>query len=163
MRNIQAKARDNARTPMQVRRFWCRLGCIDLISLNSQWDSSKNAGFTAGTPWMRVHDDYEEWNVESQRNKPTSILNFYATLFQLRKDHLALVSRSFLPTAVPRADTPSRSRSTAISSRSKLRTRRYSPISRSSPTLLDCSSFSTLLRRLFRTISRKSTGSAMQN
>ena len=92
MHDIQGKARDNARTPMQVRRK-----LVDSISLSdgfdSQWDSSKNAGFTTGdTPWMRVHDDYKEWNVKSQREKPNSLMNFYTRLFQLRKDYLALVS-----------------------------------------------------------------------
>lgn len=36
MRSILAKSRDHARTPMQ-------------------WNSGKNAGFTDGTPWLKVN------------------------------------------------------------------------------------------------------------
>lgn len=75
---LQAKARDNARTPMQ-------------------WDTSAHAGFTdeSVTPWMRVHDDYKEWNVEVEQKNPDSINNFWRKLFKLRNDHLALVYGDF--------------------------------------------------------------------
>ena len=39
--------RDNARTPMQ-------------------WDDSENAGFTTGTPWIRVNPNYLEINAKQQ-------------------------------------------------------------------------------------------------
>lgn len=74
---LRAKARDNARTPMQ-------------------WDSSKNAGFTQGKPWMRIHDDYKEWNVEAQSKDPNSVNSFYKQLLQLRKDNLIMVSHGCL-------------------------------------------------------------------
>lgn len=74
---LRAKSRDNARTPMQ-------------------WDTSADAGFTkSGKPWMRVHDDYKEWNVEVQRKNPDSINNFYTKLFETRKENLALVYGDF--------------------------------------------------------------------
>ncbi|GHJ89286.1 hypothetical protein NliqN6_5688 [Naganishia liquefaciens] len=74
---MRAKARDNARTPMQ-------------------WDSSKNAGFSsADQPWMRVHDDYKQWNVQVQSNDPDSVNAFYKQLFNLRNEHLVLVYGSF--------------------------------------------------------------------
>jgi oligo-1,6-glucosidase len=61
-----------------------------------QWDKSKNAGFTSGDkPWMRVHDDYQEWNVEVQSNDPDSVNAFYKQLFRLRDEHLVLVYGSF--------------------------------------------------------------------
>jgi oligo-1,6-glucosidase len=61
-----------------------------------QWDKSKNAGFTSGDkPWMRVHDDYKEWNVEVQSNDPDSVNAFYKQLFRLRDEHLVLVYGSF--------------------------------------------------------------------
>jgi oligo-1,6-glucosidase len=61
-----------------------------------QWDKSKNAGFTSGgKPWMRVHDDYQEWNVEVQSNDPDSVNAFYKQLFRLRDEHLVLVYGSF--------------------------------------------------------------------
>ena len=66
--SLEAKGRDNARTPMQ-------------------WDDSKNAGFTTGTPWIDVTDNYKEVNVASEVNDPKSIFNHYKNLIQLRKDN----------------------------------------------------------------------------
>ncbi|AEE16044.1 alpha-glucosidase [Treponema brennaborense] len=59
-------SRDNARTPMQ-------------------WDSTENAGFTAGTPWQRVNPDYRTRNVRAQLNDPDSVWHFYRKLLALRK------------------------------------------------------------------------------
>ena len=59
-------SRDNARTPMQ-------------------WDSSPNAGFTTGTPWLKVNDNYPVINVAAQENDPDSVLNYYRRLTALRK------------------------------------------------------------------------------
>ena len=59
-------SRDNARTPMQ-------------------WDSSPNAGFTTGTPWLKVNDNYPKINVAAQENDPDSVLNYYRRLTALRK------------------------------------------------------------------------------
>ena len=56
-----------------------------------QWDASENAGFSKGKPWMRVHDDYKEWNVEAQRKDPKSVWTFWKRMLQLRKDYEALV------------------------------------------------------------------------
>lgn len=64
--------RDNARTPMQ-------------------WDSSNNAGFTAGTPWIKVNPNYKTINAESQINNPNSVYNYYKKLNQLRKSHEIIV------------------------------------------------------------------------
>lgn len=61
-----------------------------------QWDTSKNAGFSSSEqPWMRVHDDYQQWNVEVQSNDPDSVNAFYKQLFRLRNEHLVLVYGSF--------------------------------------------------------------------
>ncbi|KAJ9118658.1 hypothetical protein QFC22_003878 [Naganishia vaughanmartiniae] len=74
---MRAKARDNARTPMQ-------------------WDATPNAGFTTGSKaWMRVHDDYKQWNVEVQSKDPNSVNSFYKELFRLRNEHLVLVYGDF--------------------------------------------------------------------
>ena len=63
---IHAKGRDNARTPMQ-------------------WDDSPNAGFTTGTPWLKVNPNYREVNAEKQICKIFSVLNYYRCLIILRK------------------------------------------------------------------------------
>ncbi|MBR7926583.1 alpha-glucosidase [Aerococcaceae bacterium zg-ZUI334] len=67
--SINAKGRDNARTPMQ-------------------WDSTQHAGFTNGNPWLAVNENYIEINVESALDNPDSIFYTYQRLIQLRKNHL---------------------------------------------------------------------------
>ncbi|MBO5556934.1 MAG: alpha-glucosidase [Oscillospiraceae bacterium] len=65
---VQKASRDSARTPMQ-------------------WTDGKNAGFTTGTPWFFVNDNYKQINVQAQEEDPNSLLNFYRKLLQFRKDH----------------------------------------------------------------------------
>lgn len=67
----QMVSRDNARTPMQ-------------------WDSSKNAGFTSGEPWLGINPNYTRINVENQKNDPHSIYSCYKKLIALRKKSPAM-------------------------------------------------------------------------
>ena len=60
------RSRDNARTPVQ-------------------WSSGKNAGFTSGTPWLKVNPNYQEINVAEQQGREDSVLNYYKQLLALRK------------------------------------------------------------------------------
>jgi len=69
-------SRDNARTPMQ-------------------WDASANAGFTTGTPWLPVHADYAEVNVEAESADPDSVLNWYRRLAELRLSRDELLAGSY--------------------------------------------------------------------
>ncbi len=64
---VSRYSRDNARTPFQ-------------------WSAEKNAGFTTGTPWLRVNPNYTDINLESQRNDPDSVFQYYRKLIALRKD-----------------------------------------------------------------------------
>ncbi|EKU17763.1 Trehalose-6-phosphate hydrolase [Streptococcus sp. BCA20] len=73
---IQAKSRDNSRTPMQ-------------------WDSSANAGFTSGTPWLKVGKFYPEINVEKEIQGP--IFTFYQKLIALRKKLPLIAEGSYKP------------------------------------------------------------------
>lgn len=59
-------SRDNARTPMQ-------------------WNSGEHAGFTTGTPWLKVNSNYTEINVEKQEEDADSVLNYYRRLVAVRK------------------------------------------------------------------------------
>ena len=59
-------SRDNGRTPVQ-------------------WNDNENAGFTTGTPWLKVNPNYKEINVESQENDAESVLNYYRGLVAVRK------------------------------------------------------------------------------
>ena len=69
-------SRDNARTPMQ-------------------WDASADAGFSAATPWLPVHDDYTQVNVEAESADPDSPLSWYRKLAALRAERDELVAGSF--------------------------------------------------------------------
>ena len=72
MNVIWTKGRDNSRTPMQ-------------------WDATPNAGFTTGTPWMKVNPNHDAINVESELANPDSILNFYKEMIRVRKANPTLV------------------------------------------------------------------------
>ncbi|WP_043890692.1 alpha,alpha-phosphotrehalase [Paenibacillus sp. Aloe-11] len=63
---IRERSRDNSRTPMQ-------------------WDSTPNAGFTTGTPWIKVDERYPQINVQAQLEDPNSIYYHYHKLIRLRK------------------------------------------------------------------------------
>lgn len=65
-------ARDNGRTPFQ-------------------WDNSLNAGFTTGSPWLKVNPNYTTVNVAAEEKDSSSCLNYFRKLVKLRKDNLVLV------------------------------------------------------------------------
>ncbi len=65
-------ARDNGRTPFQ-------------------WDSSANAGFTTGNPWIRVNPNYTTINVAAEETDPGSILNYFRKMVRVRKDNPVLI------------------------------------------------------------------------
>ncbi|MPQ29555.1 alpha-glucosidase [Brochothrix thermosphacta] len=65
MAAVETKGRDNARTPMQ-------------------WDATANAGFTTGTPWLKVNPRFEEINVEKAVADKGSIFHYYQKLIALR-------------------------------------------------------------------------------
>ncbi|MFY8128531.1 MAG: glycoside hydrolase family 13 protein [Chitinophagaceae bacterium] len=58
-------SRDNSRTPMQ-------------------WNTSLNAGFTTGTPWLKINPNYLTVNVEDNINNKESIFTYTQKMIQLR-------------------------------------------------------------------------------
>ncbi len=68
MQVIWKSGRDNSRTPMH-------------------WDNSKNAGFSSGTPWLKVNENYQEINVKDAMKDPNSIFHYYKKMIKLRKQH----------------------------------------------------------------------------
>lgn len=70
--NFARYNRDNGRTP-------------------HQWNAMPHAGFTTGTPWIKVNPNYKEINVEAQEKDPNSPLHYFRKLNQLRKSEKALV------------------------------------------------------------------------
>ena len=76
MVSIHAKGRDNARTPMQ-------------------WDGTRNAGFTSGTPWLKVNPNHAFINASTQIDNEQSVFNYYRTLIDLRKKHPVFIEGDF--------------------------------------------------------------------
>ena len=79
---ILRTSRDNARTPVQ-------------------WDSSEHAGFTTGTPWLRINDNKSFINVKTESEDENSILNFYKKMIEFRKGSKALSEGSYRKVASP--------------------------------------------------------------
>ena len=76
MAAIHVQSRDNARSPMQ-------------------WDDSPQAGFTTGTPWMRVNPNYREINAAAQTGNPESVFSAYKALIGLRKKLPVIANGNF--------------------------------------------------------------------
>lgn len=72
IKSINAKGRDNARTPIQ-------------------WNKEVSGGFTTGTPWLHVNPNYEMINVEAALNDQNSIFYTYQKLIQLRKSEPLII------------------------------------------------------------------------
>lgn len=70
--SIVSRSRDNARTPVQ-------------------WDDTKEAGFTTGTPWIAVNPNYREINAKAETNDPDSVFHYYKKLIALRKQNPVIV------------------------------------------------------------------------
>lgn len=67
LQTVAEMSRDNARTPMQ-------------------WSGEAHGGFTEGTPWLAVNENYQELNVREQERREDSVLSFYKKLIALRTD-----------------------------------------------------------------------------
>lgn len=72
MKTAAFGSRDNGRTPFQ-------------------WNSTSNAGFTTGTPWIKVNPNYISINEEAENKDNNSVLNYFRKVVHLRKEHLDLV------------------------------------------------------------------------
>ncbi|MBC1673798.1 alpha,alpha-phosphotrehalase [Listeria welshimeri] len=78
MQIIKERSRDNSRTPMQ-------------------WNHSENAGFTTGTPWLKVADNADKINVQDVLADKTSIFYFYQKLIALRKEYPVIQTGDYTP------------------------------------------------------------------
>ncbi|MDG5790191.1 alpha-glucosidase [Evansella sp. AB-P1] len=76
MEIIWMNGRDNSRTPMQ-------------------WNTTMNAGFSTGIPWLKVNPNYETINVEKSIKDLKSIYHYYKTLIQLRKENDVFIYGSY--------------------------------------------------------------------
>jgi alpha-amylase len=55
-----------------------------------QWDNSPNSGFSGGSPWRNPGENYLTANVSAEMSDSISLLSFYRTFIELRKQHEAL-------------------------------------------------------------------------
>lgn len=78
MNCLKEISRDNARTPMQ-------------------WNTEENAGFTTGTPWIKVNKNYMEINAEAEMAEEDSVYHYYKKLIRLRKENEIMVQGRFVP------------------------------------------------------------------
>ncbi|MEY4754485.1 MAG: hypothetical protein RJA44_2160 [Pseudomonadota bacterium] len=77
LRAIHAKGRDNARTPMP-------------------WSAeAPNAGFTSGTPWLKLNPNWPQINAAQALAEPDSVFHYYRRLIALRKAHPVIVHGRF--------------------------------------------------------------------
>ena len=67
----------------RLKRLWH--GSRDSARTPVQWSNEENAGFTTGTPWFYVNENYKEVNVAAQETDQNSVLNFYRKAIALRK------------------------------------------------------------------------------
>ena len=70
---LMQKSRDNSRTPVQ-------------------WNDTKNAGFTSGTPWIGIPENYKKINAENALKDNNSIFYHYQNLIQLRRTEELLIT-----------------------------------------------------------------------
>ena len=73
---IRTTSRDNARTPMQ-------------------WDGGKNAGFTSGTPWLKLHPNHTEVNVASDLGREDGVIAFFRAINAYKKSSDVMKEGSF--------------------------------------------------------------------
>ena len=67
------KSRDNSRTPVQ-------------------WNDSDNAGFTTGTPWIGVPENYRTVNAEVALKDKNSVFYHYKKLIDLRRNEELMIT-----------------------------------------------------------------------
>ncbi len=73
---IKATSRDNARTPMQ-------------------WNADEGAGFTSGKPWLKIHPNHKEVNVEADLKNPDGVIAFFKKINSFKKSSETLKNGSF--------------------------------------------------------------------
>jgi oligo-1,6-glucosidase len=76
LEGMKISSRDNGRTPMQ-------------------WDTTTGAGFTTGTPWLKINPNYNTVNVAAAETDANSCLNYFRKMIKLRKNNEALIYGAF--------------------------------------------------------------------
>jgi oligo-1,6-glucosidase len=82
---------ENTDAFMELQTFASR----DNVRTPFQWNNSKQAGFTTGTPWLKINPNYITVNAETEEKDPNSVLNYFRNIVALRKTTLAFVYGSY--------------------------------------------------------------------
>lgn len=90
MRDIQL-SRSQIQDPVG-RKYWPFYKGRDACRSPMQWTELRNSGFSDGNPWLPVHTNFQNRNVQSQLSDPESLINLYKKLIQLRHQHPVLVN-----------------------------------------------------------------------
>lgn len=77
LKNMHVQGRDNVRVPMQ-------------------WNANENGGFTKGSPWIKVNSNYKNINVEAAEKEENSVLHYFRSLTQFRRENEVLRKGSYL-------------------------------------------------------------------
>jgi len=93
MRDIQLP-RSQIQDPVG-KKYWPFYKGRDACRSPMQWTELRNSGFSEGKPWLPVHPNYQNRNVQSQLSDPDSLINLYKKLLQLRRQHPVLVNGNF--------------------------------------------------------------------
>lgn len=72
LEGMKISSRDNGRTPMQ-------------------WDTTLNAGFSNGKPWLPVNANFTTINVAAQEKDANSNLHYFRKMVKLRKENEILI------------------------------------------------------------------------
>ena len=87
---------EEARDPVAKAFPKIRLG-RDPERTPMQWSAEPNGGFSTGQSWLPIAEDYEQTNVEKQKQNDKSLLAFYRQLLELRRKEPALQIGGYLP------------------------------------------------------------------
>ena len=96
LRDIPIRKKSDIKDPVG-QTFWPFYKGRDGCRAPMQWQNQPNAGFSSGEPWLPVHADYPDRNVEQQMTDPNSLLNFIKIIIQIRKAEPALQRGDFQP------------------------------------------------------------------
>lgn len=96
LRDISIRRKQDVKDPVG-KTFWPLYKGRDGCRAPMQWNATVNAGFSTADPWLPVHDNFPERNVEAQSADPSSLLNFFKQLIQVRKAEPALQRGDFSP------------------------------------------------------------------
>jgi alpha-glucosidase len=96
MENNDPKRKEDVKDPIGILGWPKEIG-RDGERTPMQWNSSANAGFTTGTPWLPVPESAKTRNVEVESKHPNSVLSFYKQVLHLRRTEPGLVAGGYVP------------------------------------------------------------------